>query len=269
MKCDQAAGVGGGGSRNTEQRQNDTSVRFPLLLYQVLEDADTQRFQDIISWLPDGTSFKIHSPRNFESHGIMAKYFKNQTRYKSFQKQLSIYQFQRTSKGTNKGSYHHPLFIRGRKDLCATIFRPKITAGSPFSSTLDVGKKKSDSILKASTKTITEHPPSELNPSWETGHHQNFLDATGSSSSESSKHQHEVGGVTTNFQSLFDHHYQDPTFMTIPQPSPFPPSMIAENTTTAAAASSSSILWDNASRRMMIENPKDLIDEIIFTFGSK
>ena len=44
----------------------------------------------------------------------------------SFQRQLNLYGFQRITKGPDKDAYYHELFLRGRKDLVASIPRIKV-----------------------------------------------------------------------------------------------------------------------------------------------
>ena len=51
-------------------------ARFPNLLYRLLMDADTQRFSNIVSWLPHGRAFVIRDVRSFESF-VMPRYFSN------------------------------------------------------------------------------------------------------------------------------------------------------------------------------------------------
>jgi hypothetical protein len=49
-----------------------------------------------------------------------------QTKYKSFQRQLNLWGFERNTKESiERGSYHHPLFIKGRKDFCQEMGRQK------------------------------------------------------------------------------------------------------------------------------------------------
>jgi hypothetical protein len=79
---------------------------FPLKLYGMLEDADKDSFENIVSWIDDGSSFRVHDRDGFVTC-ILPKYFKNQSRYKSFQRQLNLYHF-KTKKQERKE-------IRGKK----------------------------------------------------------------------------------------------------------------------------------------------------------
>ncbi len=59
---------------------------FPSKLYEMLHDSQTQGREHIISWDPDGKSFKVHQPEAFVTE-VMPKYF-NQTKYRSFQRMV-------------------------------------------------------------------------------------------------------------------------------------------------------------------------------------
>jgi hypothetical protein len=62
---------------------------FPYRLYGLLEEAQKTGFQDIISWLPCGTAFKVHDADAFEDYIIPSRF--DMTKYKSFQRQLNLY----------------------------------------------------------------------------------------------------------------------------------------------------------------------------------
>ena len=108
-------------------RKNDFSSRrslppkripsFPIKLLAMLDDASECGFDDIISWLPDGATFKIHDEDKIAD--ILPRYFK-QTHYKSFVRQLQIYSFERTCRGPRKGECRHPLFFRGQNQAVIT-----------------------------------------------------------------------------------------------------------------------------------------------------
>mmetsp|Transcript_15485 Transcript_15485/g.26871 ORF Transcript_15485/g.26871 Transcript_15485/m.26871 type:complete len:363 (+) Transcript_15485:167-1255(+) len=88
---------------------------FPVKVYEMLEDSDSKGFSHVVSWNAGGTGFMVHKKDLFISQ-IVPQYF-NQTRYKSFQRQLSLYGFQRVTVGQNKGLRHHAKLRRGRYDL--------------------------------------------------------------------------------------------------------------------------------------------------------
>jgi hypothetical protein len=62
---------------------------FPVKLYRMIERAERNGQDDIISFIDDGKAFAIHKPRAFETD-IMPSYF-NSHRMSSFQRQLNIY----------------------------------------------------------------------------------------------------------------------------------------------------------------------------------
>mmetsp|Transcript_16169 Transcript_16169/g.26280 ORF Transcript_16169/g.26280 Transcript_16169/m.26280 type:complete len:724 (+) Transcript_16169:413-2584(+) len=97
--------------------------QFPWRLHEMLDLVEREGLEEIVSFLPDGRSFKVHDPSRFE-HGLMKRCF-NQTRYKSFQRQLNLWGFERHNDPVFKikGTYSHPWFIRGRKDLTPLIVR--------------------------------------------------------------------------------------------------------------------------------------------------
>jgi hypothetical protein len=62
---------------------------FPSKLYHLLErTAYEPGLNSIISWLPGGSAFKIHKPDEFIKN-ILSNYFRKQTRFKSFTRQVS------------------------------------------------------------------------------------------------------------------------------------------------------------------------------------
>eukprot|EP00980_Cylindrotheca_fusiformis_P029108 scaffold22721_cov137-Cylindrotheca_fusiformis.AAC.3 len=98
--------------------------QFPWKLHEMLDQVEERGDDDIVSWLPDGRSFRVHLVDSFVTD-IMKECF-NQTKYKSFQRQLNLWGFERNTKECpEKGAYYHPLFIRGRRDLCKEMCRKR------------------------------------------------------------------------------------------------------------------------------------------------
>ena len=75
-------------SRAVTSSSNDDKAKtpFPVRLYEMLDAAERDGFAEIVSWLPDGQSFKIHNLKRFGSE-IMVRFF-SQTKRKSFQRQV-------------------------------------------------------------------------------------------------------------------------------------------------------------------------------------
>jgi len=88
----------------------------------MLDQADEQNNSHIISWCPDGRSFRIHQPGAMVS--ILTQYFR-QTKYKSLLRQLQGYDFKRVTSGNNKGNVSHPMFERGKKHISLQMKRKR------------------------------------------------------------------------------------------------------------------------------------------------
>ena len=98
---------------------------FPLVLHDMLDRAVSEGVQSIVSWKPHGRGFLVHDQDRFVKE-IMPILFR-QSRFSSFQRQLSLYGFLRlTRKGPDHGVYYHELFIRGLPSLCAHMSRTRV-----------------------------------------------------------------------------------------------------------------------------------------------
>jgi hypothetical protein len=82
----------------------------------MLEDVEKYNHQHIVSWMSDGTGFRVYKPDEFVAK-IMPHYF-HQTQYRSFQRMLNLYEFQKVLSGANRGSYQHPKFVRSDRERC-------------------------------------------------------------------------------------------------------------------------------------------------------
>lgn len=115
--------------------------QFPWKLHEMLDLVEKRGDDDeIVSWLPGGKSFRVHMPDLFVEN--IMKLFFNQTKYKSFQRQLNLWGFERnTSECAEKGAYYHSLFIRGRRDLCQEMARQKVKRNAPKRAPTDSSPK--------------------------------------------------------------------------------------------------------------------------------
>jgi hypothetical protein len=95
-----------------------TSKKFPFKCHEMLQYAERQRLEDIVSWLPGGKGFRVHNHELFCKKVLKAIF--NHSNYKSFEKQLNNWGFQREATCTGK-SYSNPNFVRGRKSLCQAM----------------------------------------------------------------------------------------------------------------------------------------------------
>jgi hypothetical protein len=80
--------------------------------------------ESIVSWQPHGRAFRVHN-RELFSTMIMPRFFK-QTKYKSFQRQLHLWDFKRIAQGEDGGAYFHQYFLLGQPDQCKLMCRTKI-----------------------------------------------------------------------------------------------------------------------------------------------
>jgi hypothetical protein len=94
---------------------------FPVKLMKLIHAAEVGGKTDVISWLGDGTKFKVHDKNRF-SADIMPHYFASSS-YKSFQRSKNLWGFQTVSKGVHKGECSHPLFVRGDITSCRKMVR--------------------------------------------------------------------------------------------------------------------------------------------------
>lgn len=104
------------------------SVPFPWKLHDMLTKMSQQGYDHIVSWNPAGTALKIRDTKRFAEQ-IMPQHFR-QTKYKSFQRQLNLWGFQRISKGPDKGSYFNPHFLRSDKSLCRNMTHTSVKGTS-------------------------------------------------------------------------------------------------------------------------------------------
>jgi len=120
----------GGNCNDTKNTFMFSKFAFPFKLHRLLEDAEKNgRWSPIVSWTPSGKAFKIHKPKEFAAL-VMPRYF-DQTKYRSFQRQLYIYGFVRKDKSSSSpkdelGAYAHELFVRGSAELCLNMSRKKV-----------------------------------------------------------------------------------------------------------------------------------------------
>merc|ERR1712238_299550 len=126
---------------------------------------------------------KVHKLQQFVDK-IVPTYFK-QTKYKSFQRQLYFYGFQRVSSslsssstmGSSKqkqmrgqqqqktvGSYRHPMFVRGNKTLCLSMVPKKNKSGKSNSKIKSIV---GTSTATATTTTVTASTATAANKTWE------------------------------------------------------------------------------------------------------
>lgn len=98
---------------------------FPFKLHLMLETAAANNYSHVVSWIKDGTAFKVHDCKNFVEK-VMPIYF-DQSKYESFRRQLNLYGFTRVARGADRGVISHPCLIAGARSLCREIKRKQQT----------------------------------------------------------------------------------------------------------------------------------------------
>ena len=89
---------------------------FPMHLHALLEYAETEGKEDVISWVPHGRCVLIRQKNQLkELHGFDPKYAT--VRYESFLKNLNNWSFKQISTGKDKGGFYHKSFLCGREFL--------------------------------------------------------------------------------------------------------------------------------------------------------
>lgn len=116
--CGQSTSSNLNGSSTTCKKavaERELRQPFPVKVYEMLENAEEKQFSHIVSWNESGTGFMVHDKDHFTKE-IVPHYF-NLTKYKSFQRQLSLYGFQRVTVGPNKGLRYHEKLRKGELEL--------------------------------------------------------------------------------------------------------------------------------------------------------
>jgi hypothetical protein len=128
-------------------------VRFPQKLHQLLEETEKNGQWQVISWLPDGKSFKVHDKEEF-IRKIMPAYF-DLTKYKSFQRNLNLWGFVTVPKGPEKGKCSNSYFLRGFPLYCQAMKRITIKGnGAKRSSSSSAACSRSSSFVVPQQRSI-------------------------------------------------------------------------------------------------------------------
>ena len=102
------------GKISSSNGTSNPTAMFPHKLHKMLEDVEKEGNESIISWLPDGKSFKVHDREKFEQD-LMPKYF-GSSKYRSFQKNLNLWGFITVLtplSNPHRGEVSNPNFLKG------------------------------------------------------------------------------------------------------------------------------------------------------------
>lgn len=82
---------------------------FPQKLYMMLESVDSLGLSHTVSWSPDGRSFQVKDPTKFMA--LVVPHFFKATKFRSFQRQLNLWNFKRYDKSCSVISFCKRLCI--------------------------------------------------------------------------------------------------------------------------------------------------------------
>ena len=165
----------------------ETPISFPFRLFSLLEMTESlpinsnpqaQLVASTIQWNSSGKSFRILDKTEF-CNEVIPKYFTCKRsfflfhllkhififffsfsflvkKFNSFTRQLNIYGFHKTRRGKDEGSYYHPYFIRGRKDLLTEIIRIPIKSRA---------RESSDHLMMISTPNLSRSSSEDIQSS--------------------------------------------------------------------------------------------------------
>jgi hypothetical protein len=202
MKCETISSSGALDSSSSapfSKKQHNFSIsswEFPQLLLDLLEDAENDGNEHIISWTPDGLAFKVHQRDEFMKQ-LIPNYF-GLTKYNSFARQLQLWGFVfckgapskpkfGTCKFPTSPSYHpnaagglcshscsffeclsdsHPCFIRGQNPSClSSMKRTKIKGGKSRRAVSKKAAPTSTAVWPYPVKTISKNIEEEAEES--------------------------------------------------------------------------------------------------------
>jgi hypothetical protein len=95
---------------------------FPAKMHSILSRSE---FEEIISWMPHGRSWRVLKPREFEMR-VIPVYFEH-SKFSSFIRQANGWGFRRVTQGRDRNTYYHERFLRGLPHLCKDMRRPGVS----------------------------------------------------------------------------------------------------------------------------------------------
>ena len=96
-----------------------------MKLQELLDNAEAEGYEHIISWQPHGRAFLLHKKQEFVET-ILPRYF-GRIQLLSFMRQLNLYDCKKITQGPDRGSYYHEMLLRGMPFLASCIHRKKST----------------------------------------------------------------------------------------------------------------------------------------------
>ena len=139
------------------------NTNFPRELFRLLQDAEDQILDHILSWQKHGRSFIVKDHEEFEK--VILKNTRNgstsTTTYDSFVRTLLSYGFSEIKIGKRKGGYRHNLFQQGKPKRLEQLIREGPVTLSPAN---DEGGGAADKSLATKNVNVEESSPSTSVP---------------------------------------------------------------------------------------------------------
>jgi hypothetical protein len=93
---------------------------FPGKLHDLMTYVERNYLEAAISWVCDGRAILVNDPETLVD---LLPIFFGQTKYRSFQRQLNLWHFEKVLDGPTRGAFRHPYFLKGKKELCSHMSR--------------------------------------------------------------------------------------------------------------------------------------------------
>ena len=106
---------------SSPSKTKSSRITFPANLYNILADPEHHH---VIRWLPHGRAWEVVDEGIFLKE-VAPKFF-SFSKYQSFVRQVTGWQFRRKTSGKDRNSYYHELFMRGRPHLIRFMERETI-----------------------------------------------------------------------------------------------------------------------------------------------
>lgn len=100
---------------------NNPKASFPVKLHKILSNPE---YSGIISWLPNGESWRVLQPKVF-AEKIIPLYFRH-ARFPSFMRQVNGWGFRRISEGVDENSYSNEVRTYTNDLVCSRVYIDEI-----------------------------------------------------------------------------------------------------------------------------------------------